>query len=1804
MKRKLLLISFLLFFLKSIFAQQFPVSIIPRVKAPAPVNFYNYADDTSLNSPITVQIFLNDLTIPNRQIRLKTYFEGGNISFSSKDFVIGAQDLFLEGGIPLTLRNTELAPYYKIENIQGISSSVYGQTIPEGSYNFCFEVYDYISGAKLSAKKCAVVFVFKNEPPILNTPVTGSNIEPKDFENIFFQWTPRHINVSNVEYEFSIVEVWDNLVNPQTAFLSQIPIYEETTRRTSLIYGPDKPLLLPGRRYAWRVRAKALQGLEEIGLFKNQGYSEVFWFSRTAPCQVPENITAESKGTSKINVFWEQDPTVFSEYIIAYRENGKANANWFTKRTNSSWATIWNLKPGTTYEYKVKGKCSYQFSDYSELQYVTTDLIQNEDSNYNCGIVPDEVAISNRNPHAGLNIGDEITAGDFKITISEIQSQSNGRISGKGYVAIPYLKFAKFGVTFSNILINTANQLAEGEIVTLYDPEFGKGASADVDVDVDISDGINGDDGIKDDLVEVDFVIDKVKIDANGAIVVTGTNGEEAIIPGDDDISIKSANGDVWSVGEDGTVTKEEGAEGGVVTENTTNGIDEEGNVNSITATGVTVVFQKSGEYYFDVLPENTSVTFEKEYKVLEANGTKYKVPYKAVSDIQGEDFITAKVTINDTGISKEDIIFKTKDGAKVEVTWNDNNTEATLKLKRKFDYADEEIFAVVKSKEDNEKYDVAGSLITTHLASKELERINITLIPVGEGVEISEALKEKAAEVYRKAGVRLNIQTGQSILPDEVYGWDIDGNRSLKIGDSSVLSHYTDEQLVFNNYVKQQSYYTDKTYYVFVTNLSISDANVLGFMPLKRQFGFVFTQNATTVAKQSRTLAHELGHGIFGLEHTWDEYQFGQGATNFLMDYGSGTVLNHLDWKKMHAPDVQLYWFQGDEDGEYNDEEFTDKVIQIIRCAYINSEDGYMKFNTNIFGKKGKYSFRWKGSLVGIIIGEGTFEGQSVYEPVRLTEAVIDNHNPGDRFSLLYKNVEIYTPRYDSGASPETLNRLRKYLFPEDKSEIEKESKQILVEILNENKQEFTEEDFEKIKSIANCGVQYFTAKERFEIIARTIKYLNREKKWVTEYYEDLFLDLIETAPKGDVTSYSNEFLGYLLEDIEVFQKLFMQLSDDTAGNLWVGNEDNFTRFIEAIYKLWIGSKYESLNTFKYVERITDTESSLTPYWIHYDGNSWFPKVSYEDPVFLSDGFTIKQKRGSKIIANLKFNYFQPVQVTFEGSGTSKITKKIPAIFFGGTIKKDNLSKSLDQAGLVFDVALTLTAVGNFTKLRHLSTLHKVGRVTMGTVDITNSFLSMMVKYGDLEYCQKNKEFCNTFLEYSTYLQLGLMGGGIIDAKITASRIKTKELYESARGDLDDADEIKKVLDEHFAINVSTNWLENLPSKLKNDLAENKLLEDLFKKATNFQRQDLIEAWKVLEDFPKIRIVESNLEVLAKVSPRFSYKGEASYQGLKKLFTGAESKQKLINGLEEADKLFDINLPVSFSGIQKGDVTVNLKEEYAKVIDQYGRGDEVARYVDGVLEKKKVIPEEDGAQIVQKGDIPENDILQKGDEIGFRSIDRLGENAKFNRSYVNSLTGFSDNIASLASKHNLSVDDFKLLQQKRYDLSEMSAVEMSKIDAIRNEIPLPDGNTILQKVLPKKDIQKYLDGDYSAVGGFVTTAKDAKHLSNFEDVFYGMRLDYNGTLFNLSDGSFGVIRYKTLTPNASVPKLPTTNGQAPYTGNGFTGGNNGRLGVPEWKTPYNTPNEGAELWEVNSDGTEILRAVFNSKENRFIELP
>ncbi|MCM4166755.1 hypothetical protein KCTC52924_01606 [Arenibacter antarcticus] len=479
MKRLCSLLFFVTCFLS--FAQSFPVQVIPQATPPPPIYLTEYADASTVNSPLRVQLILNDFQIAIREVRLRTYFQGNGINFRSNDMVMGARPLFLEGGSPLMLTNVDLAPYFKFENITGISPNVYGRAIPEGAYQFCFEVFDATTGKQLSQKSCAVSVIFHNEPPFLVAPGNGSNVTETNPQNIIFQWTPRSINVTNVEYKLSLVEIWDNVIDPQAAFLSSPPVFQTTTTGTTYIYGPADPLLLSGKRYAWRVRANAKQGAEEIGLFKNQGHSEIFSFSYAGNCVLPMGISHEVKGSTNATIYWEDLSTEIPEYTVRYRKKGKSNA-WFTSKTTTNLLTLWDLKAGTIYEYQLQKKCAVSDSDWSMVKQFTTFIVDNQASVYECGIVPN-FSLTNKEPLSNITTGEQFTAGDFPITLTEVNGE-NGRFSGKGYVTIPYLNSIKVAVEFTNVLINTDNQLVEGMVVTKYDPDMKNILDVDVAIDV------------------------------------------------------------------------------------------------------------------------------------------------------------------------------------------------------------------------------------------------------------------------------------------------------------------------------------------------------------------------------------------------------------------------------------------------------------------------------------------------------------------------------------------------------------------------------------------------------------------------------------------------------------------------------------------------------------------------------------------------------------------------------------------------------------------------------------------------------------------------------------------------------------------------------------------------------------------------------------------------------------------------------------------------------------------------------------------------------------------------------------------------------------------------------------------------------------------------------------------------------------------------------------------------------------------------------------------------------------------------
>ena len=66
-------------------------------------------------------------------------------------------------------------------------------------------------------------------------------------------------------------------------------------------------------------------------------------------------------------------------------------------------------------------------------------------------------------------------------------------------------------------------------------------------------------------------------------------------------------------------------------------------------------------------------------------------------------------------------------------------------------------------------------------------------------------------------------------------------------------------------------------------------------------------------------TYAHELGHGLGGLKHTFPEVE--QGSTHNLMDYANASNLNHKQWSDLRN-NLVISWFDDEEDGSYTEDQ------------------------------------------------------------------------------------------------------------------------------------------------------------------------------------------------------------------------------------------------------------------------------------------------------------------------------------------------------------------------------------------------------------------------------------------------------------------------------------------------------------------------------------------------------------------------------------------------------------------------------------------------------------------------------------------------------------------------------------------------------------------------------------------------------------------------------------------------------------------------------------------------------------------
>lgn len=425
---------------KEIAAQQrFPVTANTLVGKPYSVYLSDYFDATA--EKLQVRLLFNDFNEPSIDVRIRITVESSGLRLQTRPDALG-QPISMTAGVPVTLSGEDLEPYLNYNNLTISGTTAQALTtnngkLKEGIYTFCVEVLEYKSGVVISNQSCQTAWLVLNDEPTIITPICGNMLKPSEQQNIMFQWQLSN-NVSpnaagiGFEYQLSMYEVTDLAVNPLYAINNgkALLVFESGfLNQTQFLYGMSEPQLDAGKKYVYRVQAKSADGKD---VFKNQGFSQICWFSYGSPTdgtialQSPKN-KAVFKDKEEPYFQWNNPTNAVTGQQVSYRmrivklsdkQDPKValevNEVWHEENTpqapaSRGWDLILKKNPEKTVEY------AWQVVAMSNNT---------------------EIAKSDIRTFKGANLIDKFNAGSHIVMVKSLLNSDLTKLSGKGEVKI------------------------------------------------------------------------------------------------------------------------------------------------------------------------------------------------------------------------------------------------------------------------------------------------------------------------------------------------------------------------------------------------------------------------------------------------------------------------------------------------------------------------------------------------------------------------------------------------------------------------------------------------------------------------------------------------------------------------------------------------------------------------------------------------------------------------------------------------------------------------------------------------------------------------------------------------------------------------------------------------------------------------------------------------------------------------------------------------------------------------------------------------------------------------------------------------------------------------------------------------------------------------------------------------------------------------------------------------------------------------------------------------------------------------
>ena len=917
---KLILLSLILCFgiSERALAQYFPIHA--TVQWPAPQSPYLADYSTAGRDRLIITLLNRDQQQPLLFAKLRLQLKSGGFTAKNRGEVAYPM-LELNTGVPFRLTGIDLAPYLQPQNLQSSGNLRNGQ-LPTGYAEISVQVVEYYTGRPLSDWHTARAYLDVKKPPFLNLPEQDAQVALRGPLFIRFQWTPRHQGLSGTEYEFVLKELPDNGVAPQSAFAYGQEIYRIHTRSTSLSYTHLDPLLLPNRRYAWQVRALAREGVNEVGMFEHGGYSEISWFTLNDRCDAPRGLKAQPR-FAKVDLSWSKVLGT-TGYVVECRPKTKLNVyEWAQTEAAGEQLTLARLKPGWTYEWRVGTRCTGDRPVFSEVREFTLSKYD-ENLLAACGKEPVRSDLV-REPHLDIRVGDVVTiGGDYPMTITEVTPLGDGWYAGKGKTRLKTIIDAPIALRFDRLRINVDKYQIDGTVEAAYDEGKGKIVNTDY-----------VDDGGKDlrpatlrireqklgySLPESPrFLLKTPKFFQEGGNFLVETQDADGH---PQTIQLELQEGADYKSVFPMTVTDAEGNSYRIQPEESGSQDDDtstsQGQI-ALTAERVAQVgdfnadvlskkygrvrFERGpGKYAFDDGKEawyRKSVKLDRFYKPFAKD---YIAPWKLIPE--GE---TDVVTAHYEGKQRIDVskLVFTSDAKSPALPSSYDETSRTwsIKLPSVASGSAYDVFAVYEG-------EVLGKL---HVVSYAKQRHKVTLVPINDAKLDKTHIERELNAVYTPVGVHFDVEVDERMRGD--YSWEVPGeeDKQLSLVGKSFWGYDKELKESTEMLQLQQAYQakagTLEGAYLFVLDgakgLSSGTAFLQGEMPRKSRFGYLFSNDGEALSK---TIAHELGHGLFTLRHTFDSEYAGkksQDTSSNLMDYAEGTSLAAFQWNVMASPAI-----------------------------------------------------------------------------------------------------------------------------------------------------------------------------------------------------------------------------------------------------------------------------------------------------------------------------------------------------------------------------------------------------------------------------------------------------------------------------------------------------------------------------------------------------------------------------------------------------------------------------------------------------------------------------------------------------------------------------------------------------------------------------------------------------------------------------------------------------------------------------------------------------------------------------------